>query len=97
MIKLQLNNIYTRYKVICGCECCISATSINLLLLSWHDIYLRKLKDLSKNSHNRRSNENSNIIFETYKNYVMPYERQIYATAAYTAMDTMCAYPPYQY
>ena len=30
------------YKVVCGCECCISDKSMNLSLLSWRDRYLKK-------------------------------------------------------
>ena len=30
-----------RYKVMCGCECCISAKSIHSSLLSWRDRYLK--------------------------------------------------------
>ena len=40
-----------------GCECCISAKSIHLSLLSWRDWYLEKLKDLSQNAQNRTSEE----------------------------------------
>ena len=63
-------------------------------LLSWHDSYLRKLKDLSQNSQNRRSGEQANCLFETCKNFVMPDGRYIDATTAVMAMATMCSYPP---
>ena len=56
---------------------------------------MRNLNDLSKKK--RRSSENSNRIFETYKNSVMPHGCHIYATAADMAMDTSCAYPPSQH
>ena len=46
----QLNNVSAQYKVMCGCECCISAKIIHPSLLSWHDRYFRKLDDISKNS-----------------------------------------------
>ena len=39
----------SRYKVMCGCECCIYAKSINSSLISWRDSYSNKLKDLSQN------------------------------------------------
>ena len=37
-----------RYKVMCGCECCISAKSIHSSLLSWRDRYLKNWKIKSK-------------------------------------------------
>ena len=41
----QLKKMTSIYKVICGCECCISAKIMHLLLLSWRDRYLKYLKD----------------------------------------------------
>ena len=89
--------MHARYKVMCGCEYCISAKSIHLSLLSWRDIYLRKLNNLSQNSQNRRSGENSNLLFETYKHSVIPHGRHLYATAAAMVMAKMCENPPYQH
>ena len=80
-----------------GCECCISAKIMHPLLLSWRDIYLNKLKDLSQNIQNRRSGEMSNRLFETYKNSVMPHGHHIYETASDMFMETICAYPPSQH
>ena len=37
----QLKQIPARCKVMCGCECCIYAKSINSSLLSWRDRYLK--------------------------------------------------------
>ena len=37
----QLKKMSTRYKIMCGCECCIYAKSIHSSLLSWHDRYLK--------------------------------------------------------
>ena len=42
MLPPQLKQICARYKVMSGCECCISAKSIHSLLLSWSDRYLKK-------------------------------------------------------
>ena len=77
----------------CGCECCISAKSMHSLLLSWCDRYLKKLKDISQNSQNKRSGGKSNCIYETYKNIVMPHGPHIYATAYDMAKEKMCSYP----
>ena len=38
----QLKQISARYKVMCGCECCISDKSIHSSLPSWRDRYLKK-------------------------------------------------------
>ena len=43
----QLKQMSARYKIMCGCECCISAKSIHSSLLSWSYRYLKKLKDQS--------------------------------------------------
>ena len=77
----------------CGCGYCISAKSIHSSLLSWSDRYLEKLKDQNKNSHNRRSGEKLNFIYETYINKVMPHGRHIYAKLSYIEMAKIWAYP----
>ena len=79
LLSTQLKKMSARYKVMCGCECCISAKSIHSSLLSWRDKYLKKLKDKSQNSQSRRSDEKVHHIYETYKNTVMPHGRHIYA------------------
>ena len=50
----------SRYKVICGCECCISAKSIIIIMA-----LLPKYQ--SFNTQKRRSDEMDNHVFETYK------------------------------
>ena len=89
--------MYEWHEVVCDCECCISEEKIHLPLLSWCDLYLRKLNNLSKNSQNRRSGEKSNLLFDTYKNSVMSHGRHIYATSSDMDMDTMCVYLPSQH
>ena len=37
----QLKQMSARYKVMCGCECCISDKIIHSSLLSWRDRYLK--------------------------------------------------------
>ena len=54
-------------------------------------LLFKKLKDLSKNAQNRRSQEKANHIYETYKNTVMPHGRHIYAKAYDMAKAKMCA------
>ena len=89
----QYNKKSARYKIMCGCECCISAKIIHSSLLSWRDMYLKKLKDTSQNSQSRRSDGKAHNISETYKGTVMPHGRHIYAKASDMAKDTMCKYP----
>ena len=48
MLSPQLKQMPARYKIMCGCECCISAKIIHSSLLSCHDGYLKKLKDKSQ-------------------------------------------------
>ena len=81
-----------RYKIMCGCECCISAKSIHSSLLSWRDRYLKKIKDQRQNAQSISSGERAHQIYTTYKNTVMPHGSHIYSTASDMAHYTMCAY-----
>ena len=76
----------------CGWECCISAKSIHSSLLSWRDMYFKKLKYQSQNDQNRSSGKKEHCIYETYKNTVMPHGRHIYAKAYVISKAKMCAY-----
>ena len=67
LLPSQLKQMSARYKVMCGCECCISAKSIHSSLLYWCDRYLKKLKDKIQNSQSRRSGDKVHHIYETYK------------------------------
>ena len=53
----------------------------------------KKIKYYSQNAQNRRSGEKANLIYETYKNTVMPNGRHIYAKAYDMEKATMCVYP----
>ena len=39
LLPPRLEKMSSRYKVMCGCECCISVNRINSSVLSWHDSY----------------------------------------------------------
>ena len=80
-----------QYKVICGCECFISAKFIHSSLLSWRDRCLKKYQ--IQNAQNRRLGEKSHHIYEIYKSTVMPHRRHIYAKASDIAQAKMCTYP----
>ena len=82
-----------RYKVMCGCECCISTKSIHSSLLSWRDRYLEELKDIIQNSQRKRSGEKAHHIYETYKNTLIPHEHHIYARLSYMEKTKLCTYP----
>ena len=43
LLPPQLKKMSARYKIMCGCECCISAKSIHSSLLSWRERYLKKI------------------------------------------------------
>ena len=53
----KLKKMPDQYKMMGGCECCISSKSIHLYLLTWHYRYLNHLKDKSHNPQNIRSGE----------------------------------------
>ena len=67
LLPPQLKRMSARYKIMCGCECFISAKIIHSSLIYWRDRYLKKLKDKIQNSQIRRSGEKSHRIYETYK------------------------------
>ena len=77
----------------CGYECCISDKSTHYSLISWQYHYLEKLMDHIQNDQNRRSGKKKILIYETYKNKVMPHGRHIYAKAYDMEKATMFAYP----
>ena len=59
----KLKNIYDYYKVMCGCECCISAKSTQPYLLSWRD-HDKNIIHQNKNSQRRRSGETTSSILK---------------------------------
>ena len=67
LLPPQLKHMSARYKVMCGCECCISDKSIHSSLISWRDRYLEKRKYQIQNAQSRRSGEKLHHIYETYK------------------------------
>ena len=93
MFPPKLKQMSARYKIMCGCECCIYAKSIHSSLLSWRDRYLKKLKYKIQNDQSRRSGEKARHIYETFKNIVMPHGCHIYSKASDMENDKMCTYP----
>ena len=63
LLPPQLKQISARYKIMCGCECCIYTKSIHSSLLSWRDRHLKKLKDQIQNAQSRRSGEKAHHIY----------------------------------
>ena len=58
-------------------------------MLSWRDMYLKKIKDQIQNSQSKSYGEKSHHIYETYKNTVMPHGRHIYAKSSDMEKATM--------
>ena len=75
-----------------GCECLIYAKSIHSSFLSWHDRYLKKLKDKIQNYQSIRSSEKAHHIYTTYKNTVIPQGCHIYAKSSDMENATMCTF-----
>ena len=48
LLPPQLKQMSARYKIMCGCECCISAKSIHSSLLSWRNRYLKNSRIKAK-------------------------------------------------
>ena len=93
LLPPQFKKMSARYKIMCGCECCISAKRIHSSLLSWRDRYLKRLKYQSQNAQSRRSGEKAYHIYTTYKNTVMPHGSHIYAKASDIGNATILTYP----
>ena len=90
-IATPIKKVSSRYKVMCGCECCISYKLMHSSLISWHDHYLKKTKDIIQNYQTGGLGKKQIHIYETYKNIVMPHGRHIYAKSYDTAKATWCA------
>ena len=48
LLSPQLKKMSSRYKVMCGCECCISAKSMHSSLISWRDSYVKNSRISAK-------------------------------------------------
>ena len=48
LLPPQPKQMFARYKIMCGCECCIFSKSIHSSLLSWRDRYLKNSRIKSK-------------------------------------------------
>ena len=83
----------SRYKVMCGCQCCTSDKNIYLSLLSWHDRYFKNLRTSAKILKTEGPREKQIRIYGTYKNSIMLHQSHIYVKAYDMAKATMCAYP----
>ena len=92
IIATLIKKMSSRYKVMCGCKCCIYSKSIHLSLLSWRDWYFKKTGIKDKMLKTEGLGEKQVHIYEAYKNTVMPHGRHIYAKAYDVAKAKMCAY-----
>ena len=54
-----------------------------VIIMTW---FFLKFKDQSCHAKNRSSGEMDNILFETYKNNLMPHENNMFQTASDMAM-----------
>ena len=71
-------NMSAWYKFMYGYDCFVSEKYIYSYLLSWQYRYLKTLKDQICNAQNISSGEMASTIFETYRNYLIPYGCNIY-------------------
>ena len=93
ILPTQLKKMFAYYKVVCGCECCLSSKSMHYYLLTCRDHHLKQLKDQSHNVQNRRSGEIVSQNFETYKNSVRPCGVHIYTKASEMATAKISPFP----
>ena len=78
------------YKVMCGCDCCISAQNIHSCLLTWRYRHMIQLKDQIHNSQNKRCGEIESRIIETYKNVLRPHVCNIHKKNHHTQPWKQC-------
>ena len=83
LLPPQLKKMSARYKIMCGCECCIYAKSINSSVLSWRDRYFKRLTDHSQNAQSRRSGERAHQIYTTYKVVNVAFLLKVYILHCY--------------
>ena len=86
IIKTQLKNMSSCYKVICWCECCIAAKIMHYYFLTCFHNHMKQLKYQTHNTQNIRYVEISSHIFETYKNSLRPHGCNIHNSATYMSM-----------
>ena len=89
--------MYERYKVMFGCDCCISDKIMHSSLLSYWYHHYKKPKYQSENSQNRRSGEMYDRLIDAYKKYVTTHGHNIYKTESDMDMLKMCAYKSYHH
>ena len=89
----QLKQMSACYKVMCGCECCISDKIIHSSLLSWRDRYSKNSNIKSKMIKSEGLMKKHITYMKHIKIIVMPHGRHIYAKAYGMAKATMCKYP----
>ena len=77
------------YKVMCGCECCISAKKKHFYLLTRRGYQTKQPKDQTPNAQKIRSGEIASRIFETYNDAMRPHCCNIHNTASDMAMVKM--------
>ena len=75
----------------CGCKFCISDKSKYSSLLSWQDLYLKNSMISAKMLKTEGPGKMKILIYETYKNTVIPHRRHIYDNTYDTTKAIMCA------
>ena len=77
----------------CGYECFISSKIVHSSLLSWRDRSYKKAQGSKPKFSKKKVWGKYNLIYEIYKNTVMPHGRHIYAKISDMEKSTMCEYP----
>ena len=62
-------------------------------MVTYQELHLKQLKDLSHNVQNRRSGKIASHIIVTYRNSLRPHGCHIHNRASDMAMKTMCPCP----
>ena len=75
------NKKSSRYKVMCGCECCISEKSIHSSLLSWRDWYFKKPRIKAKILKTEGLGKKKIAYMKNIEKKLMPHGCHIYAKA----------------
>ena len=89
LLPPQLKTMSERYKIMCGCECCISAKSIHSSLLSWRDVYLKNSRIKAKMIEEEGLVRKHITYIQHIKNTVIPHGSHIYAKSSDMANVTI--------
>ena len=88
LLPPELRKMTTRHKIMCGCEPCLSASTLQESLNAWRRRYLKQLDTAHRNKGTRQSKS----AYESYKSSILHNNKLIHERAKDAALSTMCPF-----